>query len=283
MDIILKARFKKTGKLAYVDPLKYGFRIGDSLIANSERGEEIARVVKIIPKSEVPSNVKVVKIIKPATKHDMLIEKENDKKAELVTKYCKEQAQKLGLKMKVLFSEYTFDLSKLVIYFSAEERVDFRELVKILANQYKVRIELRQVGPRDEIKSYCNLGMCGKEVCCRTFLQDFEPVTIKMAKDQGLQINMPKLSGACGRLMCCLKYEDETYKENLSKLPKVGQIVKIKESNEQGKVVNLNILSKKTRIRIGSPGEDERYEDYTLEQIEFEKAKENTNKNDEKK
>ena len=171
--------------------------------------------------------------------------------------------------MKLLAAEYTFDASKLTFYFVAEERVDFRELVKSLASKYKARIELRQIGPRDEIKSYPNLGMCGKEVCCRTYLQDFESVTIKMAKEQGLQINMAKLSGACGKLMCCLKYEEEAYKENLEKLPKVGDIVEVEGEEEKGKVIGLDILRLKVKVKFGTSRDDERYETYPVDMLKW--------------
>lgn len=271
MDLIIEVRFKKTGKFIYVDPLKFNFKVGDMIIANSDRGEELARVVKIIPRDKVPKSAEIVSIIKPATHKDLLIQEENEKDAELVTEFCKEQAKKLDLKMKVLYSEYIFDRSKLIIYFSAEERVDFRELVKVLANEYRTRIELRQIGPRDEVKSFCNLGMCGREVCCKSFLQDFEPVTIKMAKDQGLQINMSKLSGACGRLMCCLKYEDEVYRENMKKLPKIGEIVTI--NGEEGKVIGLDILNLKVKLKLTKPDQSEIYEIHSLDEIDVKNKK----------
>lgn len=192
-NVVIGVRFKKTGKLSYFDPLHYTFKVGDNVIANTERGEEMGRVVKILKKVDFSSDVTLEKIIKPATRKDMEIYRENEQKAEQALEFCKKEAQKLKLNMKLLYAEYTFDATKLIIYFVAEERVDFRELVKILAAEYRARIELRQIGPRDEVKVHPNLGMCGKEVCCRTFLQDFDPVTIKMAKEQGLQINMSKL------------------------------------------------------------------------------------------
>lgn len=221
---VIGIRFKKTGKVHYYDPLKFGFRIGDYVIANTQYGEEIGRVVRMKDSEEIEleANEKIEPITKPATKQDMVIKKKNEEKAQIALDKCGEIIKKYNLKMKLLGADYTFDCSKLIIYFASEDRIDFRELVKELASEFKVRIELRQVGARDQIKSYPNLGICGKEVCCRTFLPDFEPVTIKMAKEQGLQINMPKLSGACARLMCCIKYEQETYEEKLGKLPKIG-------------------------------------------------------------
>lgn len=276
-DKIIGVRFKKTGRLVYLDPLKFGFRIGDSIIANTERGEEVGRVVKIVDKDTVSSDIKVDKIIKPATRKDLEIQKQNEEKANEALEFCRKEAKKLNLDMKLLAADYTFDTSKLTFYFTAEDRVDFRDLVKTLASNYKSRIELRQIGPRDEVKMHPNLGICGKEVCCRSYLQDFEPVTIKMAKDQGLQINMPKLSGACGKLMCCLRYEQEAYKENLEKLPKMGEIVKVQGEDEQGKVVNLDILKLKVKVKFGTTHEDERFETYPVDMIKFKNMQKNGN------
>jgi len=273
MENVIGVRFRKTGKLYYFNPLQFGFRIGDNIIANTERGEELGRVVKILDKSNLSDDIEVGDIIKPATKKDIEIFKENEKKAKEALSFCKEQAKELKLNMKFLAAEYTFDTAKLTFYFVSDERVDFRELVKILASKYKSRIELRQIGPRDEIKTYPNLGMCGKEVCCRTHLQDFEPVTIKMAKEQGLQINMPKLSGACGKLMCCLKYEEETYKENLKKLPKVGEFVtvEVEGQKEKGKVTNVDILTLKVKVKFGKSNEDERFDVFPVDKISWNK------------
>ena len=162
-------------------------------------------------------------------------------------------------------------MSKLTIYFVSEARVDFRELVKVLASEFKVRIELRQIGPRDEVKEFPCLGICGKEVCCRTYLEDFDPVTIKMAKDQGMQINMSKLSGACGKLMCCLRYEDEAYKELIEKMPKVGMIVETKESKEKGRVTNIDVLNMKVKIKFGENKEDEYFETYLAKDLKWDK------------
>lgn len=271
-DLILGVRFQKTGTLHYMDPLTYGFRIGDLVIANSKRGTEIGRVVSIKTRNELDKNIEIEKIIKPATKYDIEKQKEHEKNAKDAVLKCKKIANELELNMKVIHAEYTFDGSKLIFYFASEDRVDFRELVKRLAAEYKLRIELRQVGPRDEIKMYPNLGMCGKEVCCRTFLPDFESVTIKMAKEQGLQINMSKISGACGRLMCCLKYEQDAYKENMKDLPKHNEMVKL--NGEDAKVIGLDILNKKVRLKIGI-GEDEKFE--TVDYTEIERVKKNNN------
>lgn len=271
---IIAVRFKKTGKMQYFDPLKYKFSINDSVIAKTERGEEIGRVVKILDKDKLSNKIEINKILRPASKKDFEELKKREIKAKEVADFCRKEAKRLKLDMKILAAEYILDGTKLTVYFSAEDRIDFRELVKSLASKYKTRIELRQIGPRDEIKSYPTLGMCGREVCCRTFLQDFDPVTIKMAKEQGLQINMSKLSGACGKLMCCLRYEEEAYKENLKYLPKVGSFVKVKGEREEGKVVSVDILGKKVKVKFGKDKEDERFEMYNADMIINNKSKE---------
>jgi len=277
--VILGVRFQKTGTLHYMDPLDFGFRVGDLVIANSKRGVEIGRVVSIKSPEEIDKNITIEKIIKPATKYDVEKQKEYEEEAKKAAERCRELANKLKLNMKVISAEYTFDGSKLIFHFASEDRVDFRELVKELAAEYRIRIELRQVGARDEIKMYPNLGMCGKEVCCRTFLPDFESVTIKMAKEQGLQINMSKISGACGRLMCCLKYEQDVYKENMKDLPKHNEMVKY--NDEDAKVIGLDILNKKIRLKIGI-GEDERFETVDYTEIKRVNKKENSKKEDSK-
>ena len=268
MKNIVGVRIKKTGKLSFFDALDNELKISDNVLINTEHGEEIARVIKILKEDETQDK-EYEKIIRKATEKDLNIIKENEKKAKEALEFCREEAKKLGLTMKILTAEYTFDSSKLIIYFVSEERVDFRDLVKIIASKYRARIELRQIGPRDEIKLYPCLGMCGREICCRTHLQDFDPVTIKMAKEQGLQINMPKLSGACGKLMCCLKYEEEGYKENLKKLPKVGETVEVKSNHESGKVISVDILALKVKVKFGENKEDERYETYPASELKW--------------
>lgn len=269
MEKVIGVRFKKTSKLNYLTVLDSELKLGDNIIAQTDKGEELGRVVKILNKEDVPESETINKTLRKATKEDLEKNRQNDIKAKEALEFCKEEAKKLNLNMKVLVSEYTFDGTKLIIYFASEDRVDFRDLVKILASKYRARIELRQIGPRDEIKAYPNLGMCGREVCCRTFLQNLDPVTIKMAKEQGLQINMPKLSGACGKLMCCLRYEEEAYKENLKKLPKVGEFVRVDGEEEQGKVTSIDILGLKAKIKFGSTKEDERFEIYSSEKIHW--------------
>ena len=274
MNKVIGVRFTKTGKIYYMDPSDNDVKVGDKIVANSERGQEIGRVVSVksieeFEKLEYKENVE--KIERIATKEDLEKQKELEHEAKEAFETCKKLAKKYNLDMKFIYTEYTLDKNKLICYFSSEDRVDFRELVKELANIYRIRIELRQVGPRDEVKAYDNVGTCGKEVCCRTFLPDFETVTIKMAKEQGLQINMQKLSGNCGRFKCCLKYEEEVYKEKLKNLPKVNEMVKYE--GELCKVVSLDILNEKVRLKIGPQGE-ERFETVEVKNIQREKKKE---------
>ncbi|MEG1008476.1 MAG: regulatory iron-sulfur-containing complex subunit RicT [Clostridia bacterium] len=267
MEEIIVVRYRKTGRLVYMRKFSCELNVNDIIVGITDRGEELGRVVKKILKSDVPEGVEIENIVRKAGKYDLETDKENIIEAEKVVEYVKEESKKLNLNMKILSAEYTLDKSKVIIYFTASERVDFRELVKELTHKIRARIELRQIGARDEIKLYPNLGVCGREVCCRTFLQDFKSVTIKDAKDQGLQINMPKLSGACQRLKCCLKYEEESYRENLSKLPKVGSIVMVNDTKEKGKVVNLDILNMKVKVRFGNTREDEEYKTYNSDEV----------------
>lgn len=260
-------RFKRTGKLSFYLTDEDGIKLSDSVVADTEKGEEIGVVAKVV---EPEDGEELETIKRMATDKDFKKQKEMDDKAQEALKFCKEQAKKLELDMKVLTAEYTLDGTKLTIYFVSEDRIDFRELVKIIASKYRARIELRQIGPRDEAREYPTLGMCGREVCCRTHIENFDPVTIKMAKEQGLQINMSKLSGACGKLMCCLRYEEETYKENLKQLPKVGEIVKVKGEQDKAKVTSVDILNKMVKVRFNFDSEDEdRYETYPVEKLKW--------------
>ncbi|MBO5478015.1 MAG: stage 0 sporulation protein [Clostridia bacterium] len=275
-------RFKKTGKLSYYISENDDIKLSDSVVVDTDKGEEIGVVAKVL---ELEENEELEKVKRMATEKDFENQRNMDEKAKEALKFCKEEAKKLELDMKVLSAEYTLDGTKLTIYFVSEDRVDFRELVKIIAAKYRARIELRQIGPRDEVREYPTLGMCGKEVCCRTHLQNFDPVTIKMAKEQGLQINMSKLSGACGKLMCCLRYEEELYKENLKKLPKVGEIVKVKGEKERAKVTSVDILNLNVKVKFGIDNEEEeRYETYPVEELKWtpkQNKKEEKNNNDE--
>ncbi len=272
MEEVLGVRFTKTGKLHYFYKNNLELKVGDTVVASSERGLDLGRVVSITDNENVKleEGDSIGKIERVATKEDVDKQRKLDVRAREVLDTCKKLAKRYNLEMKFIKASYTFDESKLTCYFVAEDRVDFREVVKSLAAEYRTRIELRQVGPRDEIKAYDNVGSCGKEVCCRTFLPDFETVNIKMAKEQGLQINMQKLSGNCGRLKCCLKYEEEVYKEKLKELPKVNALVKY--NGETCKVVSLDILKERVRLKIGPQGE-EHFEMVDVKEIEFEPRK----------
>lgn len=252
---VIGVRLPSTGKLSYYSVGDFLFNVGDLAVVETERGLEIGRIVcKLKRDDKRLVNVSIASVVRPATKADKEKLRELKEKSKLALDTCKSMVKRLKLDMKLITASYTLDESKLIFYFTAEERVDFRELVKELASQYKTRIELRQVGARDEVKEYPMLGVCGRELCCRTFLPDFESVTIKTAKEQGLQINMQKLSGCCGKLKCCIKYEEEAYKEKMKGLPKVGEIVEFE--GEKAKVVSQDILSQKVKLKIGEPGEE---------------------------
>jgi len=238
-------------------PKDFLLKVGDLVVAESDRGVEIGRIVSKQNSSELGEEVnkaELKSIIRPATKEDIEKEKKLKVEAQDALKTFKEKIKKYELDMKAIQVVYMLDESKIIFYFTSEQRVDFRDLVKELAYEFRTRIELRQVGARDEVKEYPSLGICGKELCCRTFLPDFESVTIKTAKEQGLQINMQKLSGCCGKLKCCIKYEEEAYKEKLKTLPKLNETVEFE--GENAKVVSQDILKQKLKLKLGKPGEE---------------------------
>lgn len=252
---VLGVRFTSTGKLSFFNAKKYLFNVGDMVVVESDRGIELARIVSKMDASDKRLDGQDVKdVLRPASKEDIENGKRLKEQARSALKVCKEKVKKLNLNMKLISATYTLDGTKLVFYFTSEERVDFRELVKELAIEFRTRIELRQVGARDEVKEYPTLGVCGRELCCRTFLPDFESVTIKTAKEQGLQINMQKLSGCCGKLKCCIRYEEEAYKEKIKSMPKMNEIVEFE--GERAKVVGEDILGQKVKLKIGEPGEE---------------------------
>ena len=240
MKKIVGVRFKPVGKIYYFDPENLNLKQDDCVIVETARGIEFATVslVKEIGDDEFDKPLKP--IIRIATPEDKKQNSNNRDKEKQAIKICEEKIAKHELDMKLVDAEYTFDGSKLLFYFTAEGRIDFRELVKDLATVFKTRIELRQIGVRDEAKTLGSIGICGRNICCSQFLGEFAPVSIKMAKEQGLSLNPTKISGACGRLMCCLNYEQEGYEEALKKLPKVGAIVSTPSG--KGKVESLNIL-----------------------------------------
>ncbi len=246
---IIGVRFKKVGKVYHFDPNGLDIKKGDTVIVETSRGIEIGEVV--IGIHEVDESVikkPLRSVIRIADDNDLNILRENKKKEEEAFALCCEKIKKHNLEMKLVEVEYTFDNSKILFYFTADGRIDFRELVKELANIYRTRIELRQIGARDESKTLGSIGICGRSLCCSQFLGEFEPVSIKMAKEQGLSLNPTKISGSCGRLMCCLKYEQEAYEELLKVTPKVGAVVDTPDG--RGTVEYVNILKGLIKVRI---------------------------------
>ncbi len=250
MKEIIGVRFKRPGKIYFFDPKQNKIEKGQFVIVDTAMGEEYAEVVianRNIPEEKIETELKP--IIRVATYKDKKHNEENKQKEKEAFEICQEQIKKHKLDMNLTEAEYKFDNSKLLFYFTAEGRIDFRELVKDLAAIFKTRIELRQIGVRDEVKRIGGNGICGRELCCCSFLGNFETVSIKMAKEQNISLNPSKISGNCGRLMCCLKYEQEAYEEKLAKLPKVGAIVKAKEEGE-GVVDSVEILKEKVRVKF---------------------------------
>lgn len=242
-------RFKTAGKVYYFDPDELDVKTGDSVIVETARGMEFGTVtmdVCDVDESEIVAPLK--KIIRVANEKDHKQHIENVKKKERAMALCQEKIDKHGLVMKLIDVEYTFDNSKVVFYFTADGRVDFRELVKDLAGVFKMRIELRQIGVRDEAKMLGGIGSCGRALCCHSWLSDFEPVSIKMAKVQNLSLNPAKISGICGRLMCCLKYENDIYMEFRKGMPDVGERVKTPDGT--AKVVDTNLLERTVKVRL---------------------------------
>ncbi|MCE4051838.1 MULTISPECIES: stage 0 sporulation family protein [Bacillaceae] len=260
---VVGIRFKKAGKIYYFDPNDMDIQKGDFVIVETVRGVEYGKVV-IAPK-QVDENDVVLplkKVLRVADQKDQLIVEENRIAAKEAYEVCCEKVNLHELDMKLVDVEYTFDRNKVIFYFTADGRVDFRELVKDLASIFRTRIELRQIGVRDEAKMLGGIGPCGRMLCCSTFLGDFEPVSIKMAKDQNLSLNPTKISGLCGRLMCCLKYENDEYESAKEQLPDLGEWINTPDG--RGKVVGLNILERVLQVEIS---EQERVLEYTLEEI----------------
>lgn len=240
---IIGVRFKNGGKVYYFAPGSVQAKLGDLVITETARGLECGEVMipnKKVPKSEITAPLK--NVVRLATKEDIRIVAANRKKEERAAAVCEEKIAFRKLNMKLVDVECTFDNSKLLFYFTAENRVDFRELVKDLAAVFRTRIELRQIGVRDKAKMLGGMGICGREFCCKGYLSDFQPVSIKMAKEQGLSLNPSKISGCCGRLMCCLKHEQNVYEELLKITPKIGALVALKDGTK-GKVVETNPLT----------------------------------------
>lgn len=248
MIVVIGVRFKKAGKIYYFDPSDLEINKGDSVVVETARGIEFGQCVigkREIPEDEIISPLKPV--LRVATEDDIKSHIENKERAKEAFKVCLEKIKHHQLDMKLIDVEYTFDNNKVIFYFTADGRIDFRELVKDLASVFKTRIELRQIGVRDESKMVKGLGPCGREICCGSWLGDFAPVSIKMAKDQNLSLNPVKISGLCGRLMCCLKYEHDTYVQIRVGMPNKGD--KVKTPNGDAYVVDTNILLEQAKVR----------------------------------
>ncbi len=249
MATVIAVRFQKAGKLYYFDPAGIWANPGDHVIVETVRGIELGEV--ITSAREVPDEAIVAplkNVLRLATEDDLRRAEANAKNEKMAFDLCLEKIAARKLEMKLISVEYTFDNSKVIFYFTANGRVDFRELVKDLAAVLKTRIELRQIGVRDEAKMLGGLGSCGRPICCGTFLGDFQPVSIKMAKEQNLSLNPTKISGQCGRLMCCLKYEQDYYEETLKKLPKVGKEVLTPDG--VGNIVEINVLRERVKVKL---------------------------------
>lgn len=277
MEKVIGVRFRTAGKVYYFDPADLEIKKNDHVIVETARGIEYGTVVS--PPTEVEDD-KVIQPLKPvlriANQKDDEQEAANKRKEKEAFKICLEKIRDHGLQMKLIDAEYTFDNNKVLFYFTADGRIDFRELVKDLASVFKTRIELRQIGVRDETKILGGIGICGRPLCCHTHLSDFAPVSIKMAKEQNLSLNPTKISGVCGRLMCCLKNEEETYEELNRKLPGVGDFVTT-EDGLKGEVHSVNVLRQLVKVVV-DVGDEKEIQEYPADQLHFKKRHGNKNK-----
>ncbi len=269
MTKVIGVRFRRAGKIYYFSPGKFKIETGDHVIVETARGVEYGHVV--IGAKEVEDE-KVVQPLKPvirlATIKDDEQEENNREKEKEAYKICQEKIQKHKLEMKLIDVEYTFDNNKVLFYFTADGRIDFRELVKDLASVFKTRIELRQIGVRDETKILGGIGICGRPLCCHTHQSEFLPVSIKMAKEQNLSLNPTKISGVCGRLMCCLKHEEETYEELNSRLPNVGDRVTARDGS-RGEVSSVNVLRQLVKVIVTLENEEKEIREYKVGELKF--------------
>ena len=266
---VIGVRFRKAGKVYFFDPAGMEIKTGDHVIVETARGIEFGHVV--LGKREVEDK-KVVQPLKPvirmATRADEEVERKNKEKEKEAFKICLEKIKKHDLQMKLIDAEYTFDNNKVLFYFTADGRIDFRELVKDLAAVFKTRIELRQIGVRDETKIMGGVGICGRALCCHSYLSEFIPVSIKMAKEQNLSLNPTKISGVCGRLMCCLKNEEETYEELNSKLPNIGDYVTT-DDGLKGEVHSVSVLRQLVKVVVTVDRDEKEIREYKVEQLKF--------------
>ena len=270
MKKVIGVRFRTAGKVYYFDPLDLDIRKGSHVIVETARGIEYGTVVGDVKEVEDEKVVAPLKsVLRIATEKDDEQEKKNKDTEKDAFKICLEKIKKHGLEMKLIDAEYTFDNNKVLFYFTADGRVDFRELVKDLASVFKTRIELRQIGVRDETKIRGGIGICGRPLCCHTHQSDFIPVSIKMAKEQNLSLNPTKISGVCGRLMCCLKHEEDTYEEINKRLPNVGDYVTTPDGLK-GEVHSVNVLRELVKVIVEENDEKEIHE-YKASDLRFKK------------
>ena len=269
---IIGVRFRKAGKIYYFDPLEFEIKAGDKVIVETARGVEFGHVVVGAREVSEESIVHPLKpVIRMATEEDRAIDAENRTKETEAFDICLEKIEKHGLEMKLIDVEYTFDNNKILFYFTADGRIDFRELVKDLASVFKTRIELRQIGVRDETKILGGIGICGRVLCCHAHLSEFVPVSIKMAKEQNLSLNPTKISGVCGRLMCCLKHEEAAYEDLNAKLPGIGDFVVAKDGMK-GEVQSVNVLKQLVKVVV-TVNDEKEVREYHVDDLTFRSKK----------
>ncbi len=269
MKEVIGVRFRENGKIYFFDPLKHEVQVGENVIVETSRGVEYGKVVlgrREIDDTKMSSPLKP--IIRIADEKDTKRYNDNKEKNKKAFEVCLEKIKKHNLDMKLIDVEHTFDNNKVLFYFTADGRIDFRELVKDLASVFKTRIELRQIGVRDETKIVGGIGICGRELCCNKHLSEFVPVSIKMAKEQNLSLNPTKISGVCGRLMCCLKHEQDTYEYLNDKLPNVGDFVKTIDG-KKGEVHSVNVLRQKVKLIVTLDDDTKEIEEYKIEELRF--------------
>lgn len=266
MATVIGVRFKKAGKVYYFDPNEFWPKPGDSVVVETARGLEFGEVVtsaRSVADEQIVAPLK--KVVRLATEEDIQRAETNAKREQEAFRVCQEKVAKHKLEMKLVSVEYTFDNSKIIFYFTANGRVDFRDLVKDLASVFKMRIELRQIGVRDEAKMLGGLGSCGRPICCGAFLGDFQPVSIKMAKEQNLSLNPTKISGLCGRLMCCLKYEQDNYDAVLKRIPRVGKDIVTPDG--VGVITEINAIKEIVKVRIRTAEDEFDVREYPIDDV----------------
>lgn len=275
---VIGVRFRTAGKIYFFSPGGLELKAGDKVIVETARGVEFGSVVagiKEVPDDQISQPLKPV--IRIATQDDARREAKNREKEKEAFKICQEKIRKHGLEMKLIDAEYTFDNNKVLFYFTADGRIDFRELVKDLASVFRTRIELRQIGVRDETKIRGGIGICGRPLCCHTYLTEFAPVSIKMAKEQNLSLNPTKISGVCGRLMCCLTNEEETYEELNSHLPSIGDYVTTPEKLK-GEVQSVNVLRQTVKVIVSLDNDEKEVRDYKVDELRFKPRRRKNNR-----